>query len=189
VVPEKTQSDIIIGLPGISRLAPDYYAAELLNYVLGGGGLSSRLARRIRDEQGLAYYVGSYFAAYRGPGPWIMEMGVNPARVNQAISGALDILRAIREHPPQADELRLWQEYVTGAAALRLETSGGIAAALADAEFYGLGLDYPWRYPQLLRKVTPAEVAAAAQKYIQPDHVIIVTAGPQAPAPPRMATP
>ncbi len=183
VVSGKTQSDIVIGLPGISRLAPDYHAAELLNYVLGGGGLSSRLARRIRDELGLAYYVYSYFAAYRGPGPWIMHMGVNPARVDQAIDGALDMLRAIREHPPQADELRLWQDYVTGSASLRLETNGGIAGALADAEFYGLGLDYPWRYPELVRNVTPAEVAAAAQKYLQPGHVIIVTAGPQATAP------
>jgi zinc protease len=180
-VPGKAQSDIIIGFPGSSRLAPDYYAAELLNYVLGGGGLSSRLAERIRDEEGLAYYVYSYFAAYRGPGPWSMNMGVNPARVNQAIDSALAVLRRVREQPPGEAELRLWKDYVTGTLSLRLETNSGIAASLADAEFYGLGLDYPWRYPQVIARVTPAEVAAAAEKYIQPDHAVIVIAGPELP--------
>jgi zinc protease len=184
-VPGKTQADVIIGFPGISRLAPDYHAAELLNYVLGGGGLSSRLAERIREQQGLAYYVYSYFAAYRGPGPWIMNMGVNPARVNQAIDSALEVLRQVRDHPPAAAELRLWQDYVTGFASLRMETNGGIAAALADAEFYGLGLDYPWRFPQIMNRVTPADVAAAAHKYLQPDRAVIVTAGPQAAASPE----
>ena len=179
-LPDKAQADIAIGFPGISRLAPDYHAAELLNYVLGGGGFSSRLTTRIRDQQGLAYYVYSYFAAYRGAGPWMLRMGVNPARVEQAITSALAELRRIREQPPDTTELRLWQDYVTGTSSLALETNAGIASSLADAEFYGLGLDYPWRYPELVNRVTPAEVAAAARRYIDPDHSITIIAGPEA---------
>jgi zinc protease len=182
---DKAQADIAIGFPGLSRLAPDYHAAELLNYVLGGGGFSSRLTARIRDEQGLAYYVYSHFAAYRGSGPWMLRMGVNPARVEQAITSALAELRRISEQPPDAKELRLWQDYVTGTSSLALETNAAIASSLADAEFYGLGLDYPWRHPELTNRVTPAEVAAAARRYIHPDHAITIIAGPQAPAMPK----
>lgn len=176
----KTQSDVAIGLPGISRVAPDYPAADLLNYVLGGGGFSSRLTDRIRDKEGLAYYVYSYFAAYRGPGPWVMRMGVNPARVDRAIDSALSVMAGIRQDPPGEGELRLWQDYVTGQLALSLETNTGIASNLATAEFYGLGLDYPWRYPEIIKQVSPAQVAAAAQRYVLPDRAMIITAGPEA---------
>jgi zinc protease len=180
-LPGKTQSDIAIGLPGVSRLSPDHYAAELLNYVLGGGGFSSRLTTRIRDEQGLAYYVYSYFAAYRGAGPWMLRMGVNPARVEQAVTSAFAELGRINQQPPGDRELQLWKDYVTGTLALSLETNAGIAASLSDAEFYGLGLDYPWRYPELIRKLTPADVAAAGRKYITPDRAITIIAGPEMP--------
>jgi zinc protease len=175
----KTQSDIAIGLPGVSRLSPDYYAAELLNYVLGGGGFASRLMTRIRDEQGLAYYVYSYFGAYRGAGPWMLRMGVNPARVEQAVTSAFAELGRINRQPPNDHELQLWKDYVTGTLALSLETNAGIAASLSDAEFYGLGLDYPWRYPEIIRKLMPAEVAIAGRKYITPDRAITIIAGPE----------
>jgi zinc protease len=177
----KTQSDIVIGLPGIARTAPDYPAAELLNYTLGGGGFSSRLTADIRDKQGLAYYVYSYFAAYKGPGPWLLRMGVNPARVDRAIDAALADMRGILKEPPGDAELRLWKDYVTGQLALQLETNAGIASSLAEAEFYGLGLDYPWRYPQIIGALTPKDVAEAARRYIQPDHCIIIIAGPETP--------
>jgi len=176
----KTQASVVIGLPGIARTAPDYPAADLMNYDLGGGGFASRLMEHIREEKGLAYYVYSDFVAYRGPGPWITRMGVDPPFLEHAVDIALSEMRRIREQPPTDAELRYWKDYVSGTLAVHMETNAGIAGALSEAEFYGLGLDYPWRYPELVRQVTTAQAADAARKYILPDRCIISIAGPEA---------
>jgi zinc protease len=175
----KSQANVVIGLPGIARTAPDYPAADLMNYDLGGGGFASRMMEHIREDKGLAYYVYSNFVAYEGPGPWITRMGVDPPFLERAVDIALSEMKRIREQPPTDAEMRYWKDYVTGTLAVHMETNAGIAAALSEAAFYGLGLDYPWRYPELVRQVTAAQAADAARKYILPERCVISIAGPE----------
>jgi predicted Zn-dependent peptidase len=84
----------------------------------------------------------------------------------------------MRAKPPSLEEMSLWKDYVTGRLALRMETNAGVAEALADAEFYKRGLDYPWRLPQIIRSITPAQVHETARKYLHPDRAEIIVAGP-----------
>jgi zinc protease len=105
-------------------------------------------------------------------------MGVNPANVDKALSSALAQIKAMQEKPPGADEMSLWKDYVTGQSAVAMETNAGIAEALADAEFYGLGLDYPYRYADIIRAITPEQVQKAAKKYLHPNAYVAAIAGP-----------
>jgi zinc protease len=138
----------------------------------------SRLNAEIRGREGLAYYCFSQFRSSYFEGPWVLHMGVNPKNVEKAISGALAVIEGMRSKPPGLEEMRLWKDYVTGRLALRMETNAGVAEALADADFYKRGLDYPWRLPQMIRSITPAQVHEAARKYLHPDRACIIIAGP-----------
>jgi zinc protease len=174
----KTQTDIVLGFPALSRTDPQYQAANLADLILGGFGLMGRLGKNVRDEQGLAYYAFSRLEAGLGPGPWLAAAGVNPRNVERAISGILDELRRLRERPVEADELADSKAYLTGSMPLRLETNEGVARAILDMELYGLGLDYLQRYPGLVEAVTVEEVQAVAQAYLDPDRYALAIAGP-----------
>jgi zinc protease len=185
-VPNKTQADIALGFPGISRRDPDYYQADLMNYVLGRGFIS-RLNMQIREELGLAYYVYSYYYAYWGPGPWVLHMGVNPENADKALQAALQELRRIQQEEPSAEELQLWKDYVKGTVARRMETYAGIARELVLAAFYDLGLYHAYEYPGVLGAITADEVHSAAQEFLHPDGYVAVIAGPvgESPATPE----
>jgi len=176
-VPNKTQADIALGFPGLSRRDPEYYQADLMNYVLGRGFMS-RLNMRIREEMGLAYYVWSAYWAYWGPGPWVLQMGVNPENVEEALSAAVEELERIQQEPPSAEELKLWKDYVEGTVARRMETFSGIAQNLVLSAFYELGPYFPYEYPGILRGITGEQVQEAAQQHLRPEGYVAVIAGP-----------
>jgi zinc protease len=148
-----------------------------MNYVLGRGFMS-RMNMHIREDLGLAYYVWTYFGAYHGPGPWLLQMGVDPGNTDRALEAALEEIRHIQQEPPSADELRLWKNYVEGTVARRMETYAGVARELVLAEFYDLGLYFAYEYPGILRSITADEVHQAAQAFLHPEGYVAVIAGP-----------
>ncbi len=176
-VANKTQVDIALGFPGIARSDPAYYQADLMNYLMGRGFMS-RLNMRIREDMGLAYYVYSYYYAFYGPGPWVLHMAVRPEHVGEAVKAAVEEMERIQKEPPSEEELALWKDYVQGTVARQMETFSGIARSLVVSEFYDLGLYFPYQYPKILRKITPAQVTEAAQKFLHPAGYIAAAAGP-----------
>src|SRR5262249_25124930 len=86
-VPDRSQTAIVWGhAGGLRRSDPDFYATQVMNLILGGGGLTSRLSTSIRDEQGLAYSVYGYFDASLYPGPFRAAMGTNPVNAKRAVA-------------------------------------------------------------------------------------------------------
>lgn len=177
-MPEKSQSDLILGLPGPRRAAPDYLDASLMNTILGIFGMMGRIGKSVREEQGLAYYAYSQLSGSEGPTPWVASAGVAPDKVDQAINSILDEIRRIQNEPVSAEELADSQAYRTGSMPVSLETNAGIADIITDMEFFGLGLDYLHRYPDMIRAITPERIQAAAQKYLSTDEIAIAVAGP-----------
>ncbi len=177
-VPNKTQVDITIGFPGVSRRDPDYYQADLMNYLLGRGGFMSRLNLDIREKLGLVYYVWSNYLAYWGPGPWVLHMGVNPANADKALAAAVEDIKQMQQAPPSEQELNLWKDYVEGTVARQMETFGGIAQNLVLSSFYELGPYFPYQYPRILRAITPEQVLEAAKERLHPEGYVAVMAGP-----------
>jgi zinc protease len=180
VVPmmNKAQADIAYGFTSIRRADPDYYAYWLMNNILGQYSIGGRLGDRIREREGMAYYVFSSLDANVIPGPLIIRAGVSPANVDRAINAIDDeLLRLAKEGPTEA-EMTESRQYLIGSMPRTLETNAGIATFLQTEEFFGLGLDYDIRLPDLLTAVTRDEVHEAARRELVPADATVVIAGP-----------
>lgn len=176
---DKANVDVLIGSAApLRRDAADYYAAAIANSALGESTLSSRLGLQVRDREGLTYGIGSRFRAPSlAAGPWYIAVSVNPSNIERALQSALAVLCEYVEHGIRPAELEDEKSSAIGSFKVSLATNAGLSAALWNAEFYRLGVDYIDRYPQLIGAVTREEVNAAIRKYFRPDHLTIVIAG------------
>ena len=174
-----TQANIVLGHIGLSRENPDYYAVSVMNYVLGGGGFSSRLMQSIRDTMGLAYDVHSFFRPYKESGTF--EIGVQTK--NESAQIALDEihkqLERIRKEHVSDEELSEAKAYLTGSFSRRLDTNRKIADFLASVEFYNLGGDYIKKYADYINAVTKEDVLRVARKYLDSEKYILVVVADQ----------
>jgi zinc protease len=168
------QANIIWGHLGIARENPDFYALSVMNQILGGGGLTSRLMRSIREQRGWAYDVRSHFSARRLPGPFTVALQTQNETAGPAIEEVFRQIRRIREEGVTPEELEEAKGFLTGSFPLRIDTNQDVVGFLAAMELYGLGMDYPERYPEIIRAVTPEDILRVARNYLQPDGGILV---------------
>jgi zinc protease len=169
-----TQATIIIGNGAMSRDNPDYYAAVVMNHILGGGGLNSRLMDDIRNKRGLAYSVASAFEARKYPGPFRIELQTKNRSAPEAMKAAMEDAERMRTGPVSERELDEAKKYLIGSFPQRLSTQERIASFYAQVEYYGLGLDYPGKYASLISAVTRGDVLRVGRAYIRPDASVIV---------------
>ncbi len=169
-----TQANIILGHGGVARGNPDYYALTVMSYILGGGGLTSRLMEEIRNERGLAYSVYSFFDPGRDQGSFQIVLQTKNGSAREAISLSLEEMEKIRKEPVLEKELEGAKKYLVGSFPMRFDTQGKLSQFLSQVEFYGLGLDYPEKYPFLIQSVTREEVLRVARTYLHPDQTILV---------------
>ena len=174
-----TQANIILGHGGVPRGHPDYYAIQVMNYILGGGGFSSRAMESIRNERGLAYSVYSYFGAEKSYGNFQFVMQTKNESTAEAIRLARDEIRRMRDDLVSEDELNDAKDYLIGSFPLRFDTNNKIAGFLGQVEFYDLGLDYADRYGDIIRKVTRADVQRVARQHLSLEKLITVIVGNQ----------
>ena len=177
-LPEKTQSDIVLGLPGPPRSVEDYLDASMANTILGVFGMMGRLGEKVREEQGLAYYAYSRLQGGLGPAPWYVSTGVAPEKVALATESILVEIERMQQELVPEEELEDSKLYRTGSLPVGLETNDGLASIISDMELLDLGLDYLQRFPDLIEAITPQSVQAAAQKYLSTEEIAIVVAGP-----------
>lgn len=169
-----TQSNIIIGNGAMSRDNPDYYAAVVMNHMLGGGGLTSRLMEDIRNKRGLAYSVASAFDARKYPGPFLIVLQTKNRSAPEAMKAAMEDVERMRTELVTVKELDEAKQYLIGSFPQRLSTQDRIASFYAQVEYYGLGLDYPQKYASLIGGVTREDVLRVGRAYIHPDAYVIV---------------
>ncbi len=172
-----SQANIILGNLGITRANPDFYACQVMNYILGGGGFSSRLMDVIRENRGLAYSVSSSFAPGLGPGPFTVSLETKNASAAEAISQVRAQVKLIMSQPVQPKELEDAKSDLIGSFPRKMDSMSKRAQLMGYVEIYGLGLDYPWKYPQLIQGLTPEDIQRVAQKYLQPDNYLLVVVG------------
>ncbi len=172
-----TQANVIWGHVGIARNNPDFYALQLLNYILGGGGFSSRLLANVREKRGLVYFAGSSFDAGLEPGVFAISLETKNQNAGEAVAQVINEVDQVRTQPVSADELKGAKSYLIGSFPRKMDSIGKRASLLAYVEFYGLGLDYPWRYPSLIRDLTPADLQKTAEKYLHPERYLLVVVG------------
>lgn len=178
VIAGKSQADVAIGFPSVSRLDAGYQAFDIANLILGRLGLMGRLGANVRDRQGLAYYAFSSVEPGRAGSVWVSRAGVDPQNVERAIAGVGAEVERLRSEPVDPDELDNAKRYLTGVLPLALESNDGIASLLLSIEHFDLGLDYVDRYPAIVNAITIEEVQAAAQENLDPANLQIGIARP-----------
>ncbi len=174
----KAQADVAIGHPGLRRLDDDYYAAVVMNMILGSFAMGGRLGRSIREEKGMAYYAYSSLGAGVGPGPFVVRAGVHPDNVDAAVDCALEEIGKIRREPVSDQELDDARSAIVRSLPRNLETNEGMASALHSIEQYRLGLDYLDRFAGLIDAISAEQVLAVAEKRLHPDRCAVAVAGP-----------
>ena len=177
-MPGKSQSDLVMGSLGPKRNAPEYLAASLGNSILGQFGLMGRIGDSVREKAGLAYYASTSLNAWRESGSWEVSAGVNPENVDRAAALITGELRRFTSELVTQEELEDNQNNYIGRMPLSLESNSGVANSILNLERFDLGLDYLQRYPGLIRAITREQILEAARLHIDPDNLVIVSAGP-----------
>jgi zinc protease len=169
-----TQANVALGHVGVARANPDYYAVQVMNYILGAGGFGSRLMDKIREELGLVYNVGSSFSARKHAGPFTVSLQTKNASAVQALDETMQVIRRFTEEGPTDKEVEAAKSYLINSFPLRLVSNRDVASLLPVLEFYELGLDYPDRYPTIIGNITREQAHAAAKSYLHPDRMLQV---------------
>ncbi|MGL5921444.1 M16 family metallopeptidase [Chroococcidiopsis sp.] len=178
IMPGKTQSVTILGYRGIDRKDPRYYTSLVLNQILGGDTLSSRLGTEIRDRQGLTYGIYSAFQAGRHAGPFAIRMQTDPADAQKAIASTRKLLQQIQTQGVKAEEVQTAKRSLTSSYTVSLASPDALASTILMNAVFGLGEAELRDFPQKIQAVTLDKVNLTAEELLQPDKLAIVTAGP-----------
>jgi zinc protease len=149
-----------------------------MNQIVGGDTLSSRLGTEIRDRQGLTYGIYSTFQAGIHPGPFLITMQTAPEDADRATTSALKLLSQLRQQGVTAAEVAAAKRSLTSSYPVELADPDNLAGAILMNAVYGLGVDEIRQFVQQIEAVTPERVNQAVKQLLQPDRVVVVTAGP-----------
>jgi zinc protease len=177
VLPDKSQSVSFLGYQGIARKDPRYYSALVLNQVLGGDTLSSRLGTEIRDRQGLTYGIYSFFQAGLHAGPFVIRMQTAPEDAQPAIASTLTLLKQFRDQGITPAELDSAKRSIINSYPVELASPDALADVILSNEVYRLSPEELRQFPDQIEAITPTQVQQAAQALIHPNNLVVVTAG------------
>lgn len=171
-----SQAYVVLGFLGPQRLDPDYQAARVMNYILGGGGFVSRLVNKIRVQQGLAYDVDSYFYPRLDHGPYTFTVQTKCQTADTAVKTMLLEMERIQKEPVSEQELLEAKNYFRGSYPFRYETNTQIAGQILGAELYGLTPDQVIKDLEAIQNVTRDDVLNAARSLLKPQNFIVTMA-------------
>jgi zinc protease len=170
------QAGVAMAMPGIARAAPDYYAGQVANTILGNG-YSSRLNQEIRIKRGLSYGVSSQLAARRAGGVFAVSVQTKNASAPEVVTVVLDEITRMGTAPVDADELAARKLSLIGNFSRSLETTEDLAGNLAALEGNGVDLAELGRVIPKMSEVTASEVQAFAKAHWRAGDMRIVVAG------------
>jgi zinc protease len=171
------QPTAIFGLPGITRADPAYLAAYVANYIVGGGGFSSRLTNEVREKRGLTYGISTGFSDFHGGGMILGQVATRQDAMDASLTVVRTVLADFAAHGPTAQELADAKTYLTGSYPLAFASNVGISAQLLAFERAGLPLSYVARRNGLIDAITLDDVKRAAARLFDPARMTIVVGG------------
>ncbi|MWB76811.1 insulinase family protein [Pseudooceanicola sp. 216_PA32_1] len=178
VVPFDTpQSVALFGQKGISQDDPDFFAAYLLNVILGGGGFESRLMHEVREKRGLTYGVYSYLVGKDQADVWMGSVSSANDRIADAIKVIRDEWTRMAQDGATEEELAAAKKYLTGAYPLRFDGNGPIANIIVGMQMQGMPIDYAATRNDRINAVTLDDVNRVAKELLDPDALTFVVTG------------
>ena len=171
------QSVVLFGQPGIGQEHPDFFAAFVLDLILGGGGFESRLMTEVREKRGLTYGVYTYLADKDHAKFW----GGSVASANDRVAEAVAVIRAewarLRDEGVTQAELDDAKTYLTGAYPLRFDGNGTIANIIVGMQMTGLPRDYVATRNDKVNAVTLEDANRVARELLDPEALSFVVVG------------
>lgn len=178
VAKDVPQTTIMLGDLGLTKDHPDQYPGRVLNFIFGGGGFNSRLMREIRSNRGLAYSAWSQFqVGRRFPGPVMAGTETKNASVIEALALMQTIMAELRDHPVDAEELRIARESLVNSFVFSFTDPHAVVVQRMQHDFYDYPPDYLERYQERIAAVAAGDVQRVARQYLRPERQQIVVVG------------
>jgi zinc protease len=174
---EIPQTVVVFGGPGLKRHDPDFYAAYVLNYIVGGGGFSSRLTEEVREKRGLAYSVYSFLMTFNKAGAFYGGLATENKSVKDSIALVKAELRRVLRNGVTERELESAKTYLTGSYPLRFDSNAKIADELVGIQLLDLGIDYVENRNALIEAVTMSDLVRVATRFLDPERFVITVVG------------
>jgi zinc protease len=171
------QSQVVFGEAGLARDDPDYYAAYVVNHILGGGGFTSLLTEEVREKRGLAYSVYSYLYPLDHAAIWLGGLGTGNRSVEEALRLVRQEIDRVARGEISQERLDDAKTYLTGSFPLRLTSNDRIAQTLVGMQVDALGIDYLERRNAYIEAVTLEDARRVAQRLYHPDALLTVVVG------------
>ena len=158
------QTVVNFGAPALKRDDPDFMTAYVLNHIMAGGGLTSRLYREVREKRGLVYAISESMLWLRHTGMLVGYTATRADRTSQTIDATTAELKRMAADGPTQQELDGAKAFLNGSQMLSLDTSSKIAGALLQYQLDGLGIDYLDRRPSIINAVTLEDAKRVAKR-------------------------
>jgi len=171
------QSVVIFGQSGIRRDDPDFFAAYVLNQILGGSGFSARLMEEVREKRGLTYGISTYLAPKNLAEIWQGSFASANERVAEAIAVIREEWTRAATDGVTAEELEAAKTYLTGSFPLRFDGNGPIANMLVGLQSEGLPIDYVTKRNAYVETVTQEDIRRVAARLMRPGDLHFVVVG------------
>ena len=171
------QSTLRFGRAGISKKDPDYFAAMVINHILGGGAFTSRLFNEVREKRGLAYSVYSQLHDYERCAALFGGGATKNERVGETLEVIEEQCRLLASEGPTAEELDKAKKFLTGSYALRFDTSTKIANQLVHLQLDDLEPSFLDERNARIDAVTPEHARAVAKRLLGDGKLLVAVVG------------
>ncbi|UWQ18582.1 pitrilysin family protein [Jannaschia sp. M317] len=171
------QSVVLFGHQGIPRDDPDFFAAFVMNHILGGSGFASKLMEEVREKRGLTYGIGSFLVPRDHAAQYLGQFSSSNEKTAEAVQIVRDIWADVAANGVGADKLDAAKTYLTGAYPLRFDGNANIAGILVGMQMQDLGLDYIATRNDKVAAVTEADIQRVAARILLPDQLHFVVVG------------
>lgn len=171
------QSTVLLALPGVLRGDPDWEAIAVMNRILGGGGLTSRLSMEVRERRGLSYGIASGMRTWRQAGIFVVQTSTQNPKAGETLGIVRAEIEKMAKDGPTAAEVDDAKTYLVGSLALTLDSTGAVAGVLHSLQVDGLGPEEIQRRAELIGKVGVEDVRRAARRLLRAEQATVIVVG------------